>query len=75
MKKQTTGKDLPSDDPRTPMKYRPIHYDDNDKQTKFGMPTPPLNQNKAIPLDTRIWLNVFDDDPIGAPFRHEERST
>lgn len=73
MNKQTTGKDLPSDDPSTPTKYRPMHYDD--KQTKLGMPTPPLDKNKNIPMDVKLWLNVFDDDPIGAPFRHEERST
>ena len=102
MNTHNNRKELPSEDPPSPTKYRPVvrvgkarskrscakptyhisslsffvsplqHYDDR----KFGrMPAPPVNSHKDIPMETKIWLSVFDDDPIGSPFRHEERST
>ena len=69
--------DEDNEDPQTPTKYRPT-------TTERRGPVPPhmaathktttasLND---IPVETKIFLSVFDDDPVGSPYRHEERST
>lgn len=68
-----TRKAFDKEDPSTPMKFgtRPT------AQSGSKMPSAPWSEPSTqsdIPLETKIWLSVFDDEPAG-PFRREERAT
>eukprot|EP00977_Amphora_coffeiformis_P009074 scaffold2062_cov166-Amphora_coffeaeformis.AAC.2 len=69
----TTRKIMQNRNPGTPLKY-------GERKTAprgSEMPSAPWgapSMQSNIPLETRIWLSVFDNEPVG-PYRRDELAT